>query len=60
MDINTVRGLISIALLIAFIGIVFWAYSSKRKTSFEEAANLPFADDENDARTLKESGTKKP
>lgn len=60
MDINTVRGLISVALLIAFIGIVFWAYSSKRKKGFEEAANLPFADDEKDARTLKESGAKKP
>lgn len=60
MDINTVRGLISIALMIAFLGIVFWAYSSKRKSSFDEAANLPFADDETNERTLKESGTKKP
>lgn len=58
MDINTVRGLISIVLLIAFIGLVFWAYSSKRKKSFDEAANLPFADDEKDARTLKTSRTK--
>jgi cytochrome c oxidase cbb3-type subunit IV len=60
MDINTVRGLISVALMIAFIGIVLWAYSSKRKSSFDEAANLPFADDERNARTLQESGTKKP
>lgn len=30
---------------IAFIGVVLWAYSSKRKSSFDEAANLPFADD---------------
>jgi cytochrome c oxidase cbb3-type subunit 4 len=32
-------------LLVAFIGLIFWAYSSKRKKSFDEAANLPFADE---------------
>jgi len=26
-----------------FIGIVFWAYSRKRKAAFDEAANAPFA-----------------
>ncbi len=45
MDINTLRGLITLFLLIAFIGLCFWAYSSRRKTTFDEAANLPFADD---------------
>ena len=30
---------------IAFISVVLWAYSSKRKSNFDEAANLPFADD---------------
>ena len=29
----------------SFIGVVLWAYNSKRKSSFDEAANLPFADD---------------
>ena len=28
---------------VAFIGIVLWAYSSRRKQAFEEAANAPFA-----------------
>ncbi|GAA4649164.1 hypothetical protein GCM10023116_14380 [Kistimonas scapharcae] len=45
MDINTLRGLATVLCMIAFLSIVFWAYSSKRKRSFEEAANLPFADD---------------
>ncbi len=35
---------------IAFIGIVVWAYSAGRKRRFEEAANLPFADDERGGR----------
>lgn len=45
MDINILRGLAIIFCMIAFFGIVFWAYSSKRKCSFDEAANLPFADE---------------
>ncbi|MFV8834144.1 cbb3-type cytochrome c oxidase subunit 3 [Aquisalimonas sp.] len=45
MDINTVRGLLTLVLLIAFIGIVVWAYSSRRKKDFEEAARLPLEDD---------------
>ncbi len=28
---------------VVFIGIVLWAYSSRRKQAFEEAANAPFA-----------------
>lgn len=46
MDINILRGLGTVFCMIAFVGVVFWAYSSKRKRSFEEAANLPFADDD--------------
>ena len=39
------RSLLTLVLLVAFIGLVFWAWSSKRKTDFDEAANLPFTDD---------------
>ncbi len=45
MDINDLRGLSTAFLLVAFIALIFWAYSSKRKKSFDEAANLPFADE---------------
>ncbi len=54
MDINDLRGLSTLFLMIAFIGLCFWAYSSKRKTTFDEAANLPFADDEPSQRTMQE------
>lgn len=52
MDINLLRGLATVTVLIAFVGICIWAYSGKRKEQFEQAANLPFADDhtENDYR----------
>ena len=45
--------------MIVFIGIVLWAYSRKRKSKFDDAANLPFADDEIEKRTLNESERKK-
>ncbi len=45
MDINLIRGIQTAVLLLAFIGLIFWAYSKKRKTDFDEAANLPFVDD---------------
>lgn len=46
MDINDLRALTTVALFASFIGICIWAYSGKRKKEFDEAANLPFADDE--------------
>ena len=54
MDINTLRGLSTLFLLVVFIALVFWAYSGKRKKEFDEAANLPFADESGEGKT--ESG----
>lgn len=45
MDINTLRTVVTLASFVAFIGIVYWAYSSKRKADFTEAANAPFEQD---------------
>ncbi len=45
MDINDLRSLITVLLFLAFIGIVFWAYSSKRKQAFDEAARLAVDDE---------------
>ncbi|MFT6955293.1 MAG: cytochrome c oxidase cbb3-type subunit 4 [Halieaceae bacterium] len=52
MDINDLRGLSTFFLMISFIGLCFWAYSSKRKPYFDDAAMLPFEDDELNERTL--------
>ena len=46
MDINDLRGVTTLLVMIAFIGVCIWAYSSKQKKGFDEAANLPFADDD--------------
>lgn len=50
MDINDLRGLSTLFMMIAFFGLAGWAWSKKRKKSFDEAANLPFADEEPEQR----------
>jgi cytochrome c oxidase cbb3-type subunit 4 len=56
MDIGTLRGLITLFLMLAFCGLVFWAYSKRRKADFDEMANLPFHEYPSD----KEKGSKTP
>ncbi len=46
MDINDIRSIVTVISLIAFLGIIAWAWSRKNKASFDEAANLPFADEQ--------------
>jgi cytochrome c oxidase cbb3-type subunit IV len=53
MDLNDLRAWHTAVLLAVFIGIVIWAYSKRRKKSFDEAANLPFADEEKHKATIK-------
>jgi len=48
MDINTWRGITTALSLLAFVAVWAWAWGSKRKERFDEAANLPFADDDID------------
>ena len=45
MTFTLFQSLWSIVILITFLGIVFWAYSSKRTSAFDEAARLPFDDE---------------
>ena len=57
MDINDLRGISTALVMVAFISICIWAYSKKRKRSFDEAANLPFADDDMNRRTMKKEAS---
>ena len=41
MDIGTFRGVITAVLFVAFIGLLFWAFSSRRRADFDAAARLP-------------------
>jgi cytochrome c oxidase cbb3-type subunit IV len=46
VDIDTLRSLMTVLAFVTFLGIVLWAYSGKTRRRFEEAARLPFAEDE--------------
>jgi cytochrome c oxidase cbb3-type subunit 4 len=45
MDLNDLRSLWTVLSFAAFLAIVVWAYSGKRKARFDEAARLPLDDD---------------
>ncbi len=40
-----IRGLGTLVVMVAFIGLALWVFSPKRKSAFDEATLLPFADD---------------
>lgn len=44
MDINDARVATTVFSLILFLGIMVWTWSKQRRSGFEEAAQLPFAD----------------
>ena len=46
MDMGIVRGLITAAILVLFVGISIWSFSRKRQTDFDAAAQLPLGDDQ--------------
>jgi cytochrome c oxidase cbb3-type subunit IV len=46
VDIDTLRSLVTVLAFLSFLGIVLWAYSGRTQRRFEEAARLPFAEDE--------------
>ena len=46
MDINDLRAVFTLILMITFIMIVFWAWSRKRVKDFNEAAKIPLEEPE--------------
>jgi cytochrome c oxidase cbb3-type subunit 4 len=55
MDLNDLRALATVFTTVAFLAVFFWAYSSKNKARFEDAANIPFADDKKQQPTKGEN-----
>ena len=45
MDLTSAKAWMTVVMLVVFIGIVIWAYSSKRKKQFDEAARSVLEDD---------------
>jgi cytochrome c oxidase cbb3-type subunit 4 len=41
MSLTFIQSIWTIVVMVTFLGIVVWAFSSKRKAAFDEAARLP-------------------
>lgn len=46
MDIAIIQSVWTVVVFVLFVGIVFWAFSSKQKASFDDAANSLLEDDD--------------
>ncbi len=42
MDINTLRSIVTVLTFAIFLGIICWAMSRRNQANFDEAAQLPF------------------
>lgn len=56
MDIHTIQGIFTGLMMVAFLAVVWWAFSKQTKKRFSEAANLPFADEALDLQSRKKEG----
>ncbi len=41
-----IKGIATLACLLAFLGVVWWAYGGRRRSRFEEASRIPLEDEE--------------
>jgi len=46
MDAGTLRGLFTVVMLVLFLAICFWAWSSRRSSAFDAMAKMPLEPDE--------------
>jgi cytochrome c oxidase cbb3-type subunit IV len=46
----------TLLMMVTFIGIVYWAWNSRRRKDFEEAANLPLEEDKRGRHSTPENG----
>jgi cytochrome c oxidase cbb3-type subunit IV len=56
VDLSDLRTIVTTLSFIAFLGVVIWAYNSKQKARFDDAANLPFVDDDEGLKTSRSPG----
>ncbi len=57
MDINDLRSIVTVVSMLTFAGIVAWAWRRSNRARFDEAAQLPFADEGAPLPTERETGT---
>jgi cytochrome c oxidase cbb3-type subunit 4 len=45
VDINDLRSIVTVVSMLLFVGIAAWTWQRSRRDAFDEAAQLPFAED---------------
>ncbi|BFM21180.1 cbb3-type cytochrome oxidase subunit 3 [Gilvimarinus japonicus] len=55
MDKGTWGAISTVLAAIAFVGICWWAFAPSRRKRFDDDANLPFADEQDDNDTTQKS-----
>jgi len=45
MDRGTLQGVATVLALLAFVGVVWWAWSGRQKQKFDQAARMPLEED---------------
>lgn len=58
MDTTFFHSIYTVVMLVIFVGIWVWAWSGKQKKRFNEAANLPFADEQKNMSSLEDEREK--
>jgi cytochrome c oxidase cbb3-type subunit IV len=53
---SDLRTIVTALSFIAFLGVVIWAYNSNQKQRFDDAANLPFVDYDDELKTPRSPG----
>ena len=46
MDLNDIRSVVTVISMFTFVGIVVWAWSRNNRARFDEAAQLPFVEEQ--------------
>ena len=47
LDINFWRSVVTLVSLLLFLGLMAWTWNRRRQSAFDEAAHLPFLDEDN-------------
>ena len=58
MDLTSAKAWMTVVMLVVFVGIVIWAYSSKRKKQFDEAARSVLEEDAPEESGKRDKGRK--
>ena len=50
MDLQDLRNAVTVVSFVVFIGNIAWTWARQRKAGFDEAANLPFLDNDGERK----------